>query len=295
MSTILLTGASGFLGSAIANALIDHADHLLVIKRHSSNLSRLANIEKQITFYNVEDLEYSNPFKRDSIDLVIHAATAYGRLGESEEQIYEANLHFPTQLLKMAVTAKVKTFVNIDTVIPSDINSYALSKREFCYVGKRMADREVVNFINVRLEHIYGPGDASYKFVQWLLESCLKNVPKISLTKGLQQRDFIYVSDAVDGLMTILNHLNDVGDGFQEVALGSGNSIVIRDFVTLVHQMTNSTSHLSFGDAAYRENEPMLSLADLTRMTELGWRPKVDLKRGLQLIIESYAQKECGS
>jgi nucleoside-diphosphate-sugar epimerase len=292
MSTILLTGASGFLGSAIAKALLNHGDHVVVVKRQFSNLWRLMDVEKQITFYNAEDLQYLNPFEKESIDAVIHTATSYGRLGESKDQIYAANLHFPVKILELASAAKVKTFVNIDTVMPPDINPYSLSKNEFFHVGKQLADRKKVDFINVRLEHLYGPNDDGHKFVQWLLESCLKNVPQIALTSGLQRRDFIYVTDAADGVIAILDHLNMIGEGFQEFALGGGSAILMQEFIKLVHQMTSSTSHLGFGEHAYRTNEPMLSQANLSRMTQIGWKPKIDLKHGIQLMIESYFQKD---
>lgn len=295
MSTILLTGASGFFGSAIAKALIGRKDRVLAVKRQSSNIWRLADIQKKITFYNAEDLQHLNPFEKESIDIVIHAATAYGRLGESNEQIYAANLHFPAKILEMATVAKVKKFINIDTVIPPDINPYSLSKSEFFNVAKQLADRKEIDFINVRLEHLYGPGDDGHKFVQWLLESCIKNVPQIALTSGLQQRDFIYVTDAAAGVMAILENLNLIGEGFQEFALGSGEVIKMQEFAKLVHEMTGSTSRLGFGDKAYRPNEPMLSQANLNRMTQIGWEPKVDLRCGLQLTIKSHYQQESGS
>lgn len=291
MRTVLLTGATGFFGSAIAKALINQGDRIVVVKRRSSNLWRLKEFLHHINFYDAEDLESVNPFEKEPVNLVIHAATNYGRMGESENQIYEANLNFPRKLLDMAIKAEVKIFFNIDTTIPSDINLYAKYKSEFCQLGKLMAVKKAINFFNIRLEHLYGSDDESYKFVQWLVESCIKNVPQISLTSGQQKRDFIHVDDAVDGLVHVINNFKNVEEGFQELQLGSGNAVSMQEFIKLVHKMTNSTSCLRFGDIPYRENEPMFSQADLSRMTALGWSPKIALIEGLQMLIASNIQK----
>ena len=265
----------------------------MAIKRHSSNLHRLVDIAPNIIFYDVEDLEQSDLLQKESIDAVLHAATSYGRSGESYEEIYAANLKLPLQILKMASAAKVRVFMNVDTIIPSNTNLYSLSKREFHSIGKQFADQKFINFINVRLEHLYGPGDDAYKFVPWLIEGCLKNVSNIALTAGEQLRDFIYVSDAAAGLIKILKCLDEIGGGYQEIELGNGNAILMQKFIKLVHKLTGSTSKLGFGEIQYRNDEPMFSQANLSRMTQLQWQPMMDLERGLQITIESQSQKEC--
>ena len=114
MSTILLTGGTGFLGSKMANALVEYGYHVVVLKRASSDLHCLSRVAKSIAFYDVEGLDLSEVFKKEGqIEAVIHTATTYGRSGESNSEIMEVNNVFPSRLLKSAIASNVKTFINI--------------------------------------------------------------------------------------------------------------------------------------------------------------------------------------
>ena len=293
MSTILLTGGTGFLGSKMANALVEYGYHVVVLKRASSDLHCLSRVAKSIAFYDVEGLDLSEVFKKEGqIEAVIHTATTYGRSGESNSEIMEVNNVFPSRLLKSAIASNVKTFINIDTAVPPNINTYALSKRQFSELGRQHGCGNEIQFINVRLEHIYGPDDRPYKFTTWLMQNCLKNVPVIPLTTGKQSRDFIYIKDAVSGLIEILTQGSRIGPGFQEIELGSGDVILIKDLAEKVQLLTQSKSQLSFGAVPYRENEPMYSQANLTRMNQLGWKPLFGLDRGLEEMVKLEMRRE---
>ena len=133
---------------------------------------------------------------------------------------------------------------------------------------------------------MYGPGDDPSKFTTWIVQSCLKNIDKIELTPGEQKRDFIYIDDVVDAYKLLLKKGGKSGAGFQEFDLGSGKAVSIREFVETVKRLTSADTELVFGAKAYRENEIMYSEANVTKLLNLGWKPKYDLSEGLKEMIE---------
>jgi nucleoside-diphosphate-sugar epimerase len=148
------------------------------------------------------------------------------------------------------------------------------------------ANQGKIQFLNIKLEHMYGPGDDPSKFTTWIVQSCLENIDKIELTPGEQKRDFIYIDDVVDAYSLLLEKAGDLDNDFQEFDLGSGKAVTIREFVETVRRLTGTETQLVFGAKSYRKNEIMHSEADISKLLGLGWKPKYDLTAGLKKIIE---------
>ena len=138
MKIVLLTGATGFLGSGVARALIQDGYRVIAIKRRSSSLHRLGGLLDKLVFYDVEEIDVNKIFTENGqVNAVIHTATCYGRSGESASNILETNVTWPLQLLESAQHYGVKLFINTDTSSHSRIdtssylNAYSLSKKQF--------------------------------------------------------------------------------------------------------------------------------------------------------------------
>jgi nucleoside-diphosphate-sugar epimerase len=286
---ILLTGATGSLGSALAHALHRVGYTVIALKRRSSSTKRINSILTKIIFYDIEDLDYATLFREHpGIIAIIHTATSYGRNGENASFILDANTAFPLRLLEAASKEGVSTFINTDTVLDKYLDAYALSKSQFLQWGKYYAQRHWVQFLNVRLEYLYGPGDDLSKFAANVIASCLHNVPEIKLTLGDQRRDFIYIDDAVSACLLLLEKCVQFPTDFLQFDVGSGHAISVRDFVEAVHKITRSTTRLSFGALPYRTMETMFSVADTSALVKLGWCCKVTLEQGIDLMLRAH-------
>ncbi|RME56266.1 NAD(P)-dependent oxidoreductase [Candidatus Parcubacteria bacterium] len=286
MKTVLLTGATGYLGSCLTRTLLDQGYQVIALKRRSSSLRRLEAVMSKISLYDIDGLDFSEPFRAHApIDAVIHAATCYGRNGESSSEILSANTMFPLKVLEAACGAEVPLFVNCDTSLDKFLNPYALSKKQFVEWGRYFSRQGNLHFINARLEHFYGPGDDPTKFTSHVINCCLKNDPELRLTVGEQKRDFIYIDDVVAALMVLLEKVDDMGKGFSEFEVGSGKAVSIREFVETVKRLTGAKTKLKFGVIPYRDGEVMHSEADISRLKALGWRPHYTLEQGLEKII----------
>ena len=116
MNTILLTGATGFLGSYTLQELIKNNYEVIVIKRTFSNCWRINDFIKEAIVYDIDIVSIDSIFKAHKIDSVIHTATNYGRKGESDLEVIKSNFIFSIEMLETSKKNNVKSFVNIDTL-----------------------------------------------------------------------------------------------------------------------------------------------------------------------------------
>lgn len=288
---ILLTGATGFLGSHLLRNYLANGHQVTILKRSFSNTTRIAPYLSHVHSIDLDMETMDKAFEADGpFDCVVHTATSYGRRGETASEVFETNLVFPLHLLQTAMHYKTPIFFNTATVLDSMMNYYALSKKQFEDWGRMFAAQGAVQFVNIKLEHMFGPGDDSSKFTTFIIESLKKNVPQIELTPGEQKRDFIFIEDTVAAYDLLLNRM-DGQAGFEEFDLGSGQAVSIRGFVERVKQLTHSTTELMFGEKNYRDNEVMCSQADITRLKHLGWYPQYSLDQGIQETISKEGQR----
>ncbi len=284
---ILLTGATGFLGSHLLQAFLEIGCHVVILKRSFSDIRRIRGYLDRVKSFDIDLVPLERPFEEcGQFDCVVHTATNYGRHGETVTEVFEGNLSFPLRLLNTAAFFNTATFFNRASILYAYLNYYALSKRQFEDWGRIFATQGKIQFVNIKLEHMYGPGDDLSKFTTWIVQSCIKNIDKIELTPGEQKRDFIYIDDVVSTYKLLVEKGRQSGAGFQEFELGSGKAVSIREFVETAKRLTGANTEFAFGAKAYREHELMHSEADIAKLLELGWKSKYDLSAGLKKMIE---------
>ena len=146
----------------------------------------------------------------------------------------------------------------------------------------------------MKIEHMYGPGDDSKKFISWLLSQMHMNVPSIGLTKGEQKRDFIYIDDVISAFQIVLNNISKL-QNYSEFQIGTGTSIPLRDVVDTLLSLykvsyPENDTKIEYGVIPYREKEPMSIFVDTHHLVKLGWKPKYELVEGLQNLIHEVAE-----
>ena len=241
----------------------------------------------RVTAYDWDVVDVEQAFKEQGkVDAIVHTATCYGRQGESAATVFEANVGLPLRLLESSVFFKTDTFFNTDTVLYEYLNFYALSKKQFKDWGTLFAQMEKIRFVNIKLENMYGPGDAASKFTTHVIKSCLADVPYLDLTTGEQKRDFVFIDDVVLAYGVLLQKVGSQLGLFQEYGVGSGKGVSIREFVETVHEVSRSQTRLNFGALPYRNHEIMHSEANTAALQSLGWSCQVGLRDGIRRTIE---------
>lgn len=292
---LLLTGATGFLGSHLTRVLVAHGHELVILKRSFSDCRRISEFLPQLVCFDIDNVPLAEIFTQvEGVSTVIHTATCYGRNGESTAEVFSANETFPLQLMELSIAAGIPAFINTGTSLDRFLNPYALSKCQFAEWGRLFAGNGALRFINLELEHFYGAGDDDRKFTTHVIRSCANDLPELKLTAGAQLRDFIHVDDVVAAYITILEQLSTVKEYFQTYGVGSGQPVTIRRFVELVRQLSGASTRLDFGAVPYRVNEVMVTCADLTALKSLGWSPQVSLEEGIGRAITAERAKGTG-
>lgn len=272
MKNILITGATGYLGSNLLKYLQDRYNFIAVVRR-SSNVSKIHNLCKLIY---VDELE--GCFSESGIDIVLHLATNYCRDGAVNTLVMD-NVVFPLGIAQMVKRYNVKQFVNIDTCLPT-ISEYSLSKKQF---------RDWLKFLeiptkNLILQYFYGPNNTNGGFIPMLIELLALN-QNVDLSIGIQKRDFIYIEDLISAIDLCLSL--DLSSKFMDIEIGSGTSISIKDISLLAKQISGSSSTLNFGVIPRKPLDKDEYVANIKFLQGFGWNPKFDIKTGLTKIIRN--------
>ena len=288
---ILITGGNGFLGASIVAALLNNNFDVIVLERNKSFTNRLDHLSNKIKIYFSEEINIEDIFKSNKINIVIHCATNYG-INELISEVINTNVFLPVKIIECCKKFNVKYFISTDSFYNkignenyTYLRSYIKSKRHILDWLKLSSSDELQIF-NMKLEHVYGPGDNKNKFVPMIIKRLLNNESEIDLTDGEQERDFIYIDDVVSAYIFLIKNINKFESNFVDLSIGTSTSITINDFVKTAKKITNSNSVLNFGKIPQRKNEIMFSVAEYSSLQENGWRSLVSLEDGLKKIID---------
>ena len=291
MKHILLTGANGFLGSHLLEALLNESYRVTILKRSTSNTWRIDHLMGKVSAYDVDRVALDEAFIDKKVDVVIHTACTYGRDKETTSDILNTNLVFGVKLLEASIENSVGKFINTDTFfsgkfISNHLFDYSLSKRQFNEWLKNKSS--IIKTINLRLQHVYGPKDNSGKFVPWLIDNIVRKDGNIQLTSGTQRRDFIYVTDAVNAYISAISY-NLTGSSYLDIDVGTGEKTELRVFIETIYEEIQRRmpikSRLGFGDIEKSNGEIEEIECDIEKLQRLGWVQRYTIVDGISEML----------
>lgn len=168
-------------------------------------------------------------------------------------------------------------------------NPYAVTKLMGTRLVQHTAQSGTVPAVVVRLALTYGPGQRDGMFVPDFVRSCMekKNFP---MTQGEQTRDFLFVADAVDGLVAAAATEGIVGE---IINIGSGQQIQLKEAAERINALAGNPIEVQYGAIPYRADENMEYWLDTKKAQKLlNWNPQTSLSEGLRATIVWYKKHQ---
>lgn len=294
MSTILVTGATGFIGSHLLNALLKkNNSNIIITTQKNSNYWRINKCIKNIKIFNIDSENIEKLFQENNVNIIVHLACRYGKSNQNLTEIIDTNIIFGLKILNLAIKYNVETFINTDTFFNNEkanlnyMGSYILSKKHFAEWFQLINNIKV---INLKLHHVYGPRDNHEKFVPWLISQLKLNKDKILLSSGNQYRDFIYIDDVISAYLKVIDERDQIPNR-SEYEIRTGNITTVKNFVELVKKLyiekdfTNK-SKLCFGEIEDLDSSLGIINSNYSQLIKLGWSVQFSLEDGIKKTIE---------
>lgn len=295
---ILITGATGFVGSHILQMLLKDGHAVCATIRSTSRTSHIEALLNQCVVCNLDKISIDQIYRQNDIDCTIHCATYYGRSDTEYLKNVDSNILFPLELLTIGIDNGVKYFVNTDSFFTKQLREnntcskmiymygYTLSKAQFVQWGRMLAQSKDIIFINMLLEHVWGDGDKSDKFIPFITERCQKSLEAVELSSGMQRRDFVHISDVMEAYRIVLQNMNQLNAGtFVEYGVGCGEARTLREFTEILYDAVRGTAILKWGAIPMKQGEIMDSCADNTELRKIGWEPKIVSDESIRKIF----------
>lgn len=280
--TILLTGASGTLGTEVINQIKKNKSIKIVIT------SRKKNKEFKRYEYKKDSIKKINNQK---IFGLIHMATCYGKKNETINEIVDSNYKIPLELFKLSIKKKANFFLNCDTYfhnnlnLPLGVSSYVETKKKFLKKIKSI-NKNRIKIINCKIFHMYSEKDDRTKFLNKIILDLKRNKKEIRLTKCKQKIDFINYKDVASAIKVILTNIMEKNNVPNNLEIGSGNSIELKKLILYFKKKLKSKSKLNFNFYKKRIGEKKKYTAKINNLKKINWKLNYKGYKGFDLLLK---------
>ena len=305
MTNTIVTGVGGFIGSHLAETLLNQGDKVIGIDEfndyYNPTLKR-QNISQfqehpgfQLIENDIQSLNWSELLV--DVDIVYHQAAQAGvrpSWGKGFRDYTERNINATQIILEAAINApnlkrlvyastssvygNAETFPTPETVCPQPVSPYGITKLAAERLGKLYHQNFGVPCVYLRYFTVYGPRQrpdmAFHKFFKWILQ----DQPISIYGDGQQTRDFTFISDAVAANLLAAIVPLAVGEVFN---IGGGSRVVLAEVINIMERIVGRPIKKNFVEKA--RGDARHTSADVSKAkTILGYQPQVSLTEGLR-------------
>jgi nucleoside-diphosphate-sugar epimerase len=265
---ILLTGATGFLGSQIADILVNNDIQLVALKRKNSDCYRCNSFNNKINWVDIDAEGY---WKEKVINLkpthIIHCAWIGVQAHERDDlKTQLQNISFLADLLEISGVMKLTQFISFGSqaeygILDSKVSENSIVKPVSLYGASKVASQQIIKtFCNsneikwvwLRLFSFLGENENN----NWLIPSLINKIIKgevMDMTAGEQKYSYMFVNDFALIILKIIN--SNVESGIYNL---SGDELIsIKELVNLIGKKLNSSPKVNWGALPYRLNQSM--------------------------------------
>jgi UDP-glucuronate 4-epimerase len=312
----LVTGNAGFIGFHLTKRLLEEGQEVVGVDNLNPyydpklKKARLEILKKHanFSFYRLDIAnlaDFENVFTENKIDKVCHLAAQAGvRYSLENPHLYEqANMVGFLNLLELMRKYEVKNLVYASSSsvyggikkipfsermkINKPISLYAATKAAnelYAHVYHHLYG---FNTVGLRFFTVYGPWGRPDMALFLFTKAILEDKPIKVFNQGQMKRDFTYVDDIVDGIMTSLNKVSALG--YEVFNLGCANPVNLLDFIKTIEKRLGKKAKKEF--LPLQPGDMPATFADVSKAKKLlGYQPKVKVEEGVGEFVNWYRQ-----
>ena len=305
---ILITGASGFIGSWLVNELISHDSIIFTLSRKYSDSFKLINNEKikKINQYTGNIHEISSITKimeSTSIDIIFHLAAVNTNFGTNYSPlgIFETNIRGTYNVLESArsfsngnitvvtlSSREVEENMKNTSKKNSAYHPYAISKQCSDMLCHSYAHTYNMNICILLSSNVYGGGQLNWERIIPGTIRSLNNKERLLIrSSGNLSRNYIYVSDIVSALLFVAR-LNFVKNNAVVYNLKDRDILKTSDLVKMIGKLyNNGIINMDIINNSFDEKE-VIATSRENEIDSLGWTPQYNISEGIKLTLKWY-------
>jgi len=292
---VLITGATGFIGSHLVKRLVAMGYDVHAIIRNTSNIELLHENRDTIKIYYYDGLVKTmmEIMEKSKPDIVIHLATYFigEHLSEDIDPLFFSNILFGTHLLEAMDKSNVAFIINAGTYWEhysgedyNPVNLYAATKKAFEDIGKYYTQSKPIRMITLKLSDTYGPNDNRSKIFS-LLKKAANTGEVLKMTAGEQLMGLVYVDDVIDAFLCAMDYILNKPEHYQDNFFIFPDKLYsLREVVCIYESVCGTKLNIQWGAREYRFREVMKPYLGKKLP---GWKAKTDLPKGLALLLNS--------
>ncbi len=296
--TFVVTGATGFLGSAFVRFALGRGAGVHIIARQGTDHRRLREVKDRYatTIGALTDLATID-LTLPRVDAFVHfAAAGVNQRFDDVAELVNTNVVGTLRALELAHRLKATKFVLIGTsaeygageLLGEDhalcpTSEYGATRASASLLARAFGARRGLDVVIVRPFSVYGPFEASYRLIPYAVTQGLAGAP-IRISSGHQVRDYVFVDDVADGIARACICETVSGEA---INLCSGTTMSVRDAVTTVARLTGDRSLIETDAMEAIPGEMWRTSGDPARAhSVLGWSATTSMADGLARTIE---------
>lgn len=290
---VLVTGASGFIGTHLCRRLLKEGADVFAISRKNQNRDNNHLHWLQGDLVNLETVQHIISKTRPNIIFHLASFVSGSRNVENVLTIFQCNLVSTLNLLTAITKIDIQRFILAGSMEETNSNQ-TLMIPQSPYSAAKMAASSYTRMFHAlyqtpiviaRIFMVYGPEQKDLlKLIPYVILSLL-NGENPKLSSGNRLVDWIYIDDVVNGLIAIAKAQNIEGN---TIDLGSGSLIPIRRVVENLFKLVDSKATPLFGSLPERPMETEIVANIDQAYSKIGWEPTISLGEGLQSTVNWY-------
>lgn len=316
LSSILITGGAGFIGSSLADQLLAKSHKVIVVDNFSDYYSPIlkeqnirVNLDNPLyTLYRLDIENYSDLetiFKENSIDTVVHLAGRAGVRPSIDNPIgyVKSNIEATTNILELMKIYNVQKMIfgssssiygncdaklfSEDLVVTKPISPYAATKsacEQICYTYHHLY---AIKIICLRFFTVYGPRQRPDLAIRKFIEHIKADKPIDMYGDGSSLRDYTYIDDITNGVIATIDY--DETD-YDIINIGGGKPVTLKEMIRVIEKCLNKKAIIN--QLPMQAGDVERTIADISKAKNLlNYSPQFTFEQGVQNLIDFLRKK----